>query len=547
MKTHCTESQKLVFSGNIVMNSFTRFFFVLTALFVLFAAVPAFAQSSDEDTADRSDRSSNTERTDADRTKVDETPSKPKADKPQDETSDDERRILKDQKESSDNATEIDKLKDIGKNLPDIKEVKPKRPIDPDKIKDFSAIQSVNKSGVSPQVLTRPKGSGSVSGMGLTFQTNLQTGSASLSIPVSIPPARSGTGPSIGLGYSSGAGQGVAGIGWSFGVSYIARQTDQGLPLYDDRLDHFIYGGGHEMVRVAMPSGEEPDFLAGHTYYYYRAKLEGIFMRIFLVNPNTPDSYFVVQDKNGTLYWFGADSDGNRVTSSRVCGNVECEDTFRWNLVQMRDVHGNIVKYTYLKDEEQSYLSKVEYNVHPSDETRFQHAIEMQYGSRSDVLTTYQTGYAVTTALRLVNIRVKSDYGSGGHTLVRRYSFQYMPNSFHSLLKSVTMYGKDDTTHLPPAEFEYSEVDSYYQLEDMGRIAVGITEMDYSPSASLGDGRRDLLDVDADGLPDIYETDPLIPGYIQKYQKNTGGEFQSYREEMPGGNSLLLYNTNIRL
>ncbi|MFH2007210.1 MAG: hypothetical protein ABI333_11535, partial [bacterium] len=71
----------------------------------------------------------------------------------------------------------------------------------------LSPLVAVNKSGVKPQVLKQPKGAGSVKGMGLTFRTNLQTGSASLSIPIALPPARRGLGPSLALGYSSGGAQ----------------------------------------------------------------------------------------------------------------------------------------------------------------------------------------------------------------------------------------------------------------------------------------------------------------------------------------------------
>src|SRR5690606_36246297 len=107
-----------------------------------------------------------------------------------------------------------------------------------------------DKLGVTSQAISVPDGAGSIEGMGECFSAQLSTGIATFSVPFALPKARGGAQPSLGLSYSSGGGNGPAGQGWSVGVPFIARQTDRGLPKYDDRSawhaeqDRFVFNGG---------------------------------------------------------------------------------------------------------------------------------------------------------------------------------------------------------------------------------------------------------------------------------------------------------------
>src|SRR5688572_22199410 len=114
-----------------------------------------------------------------------------------------------------------------------------------------------------------PKGSGTIEGMGESFSAQLSTGIATFSVPFALPAARGGAQPSLGLSYSSSGGYGLAGVGWEVGVPFIARQTDRGLPKYDDRdirdtngnptasvwhpeQDRFVFNGGQELVPICV-------------------------------------------------------------------------------------------------------------------------------------------------------------------------------------------------------------------------------------------------------------------------------------------------------
>ncbi|MDY0003791.1 MAG: toxin TcdB middle/N-terminal domain-containing protein, partial [Polyangia bacterium] len=433
---------------------------------------------------------------------------------------------------------------------------------------------SVNKSGVKPQVLSLPEGKGSVRGMGLTFRTNLQTGSASLSVPISLPPARRGLGPSLSFDYSSGGSQGVAGLGWGFDVGFIARQTDKGLPRYLDDIDRFVYNGGRELVRVVPAQGEVlPDEYGGAGARYYRAQIEGLLMRFFRMGSSPQSTYWVAEDKDGTLYYFGGDDSGVVDPDALVCeqgtgGGGACKRIFRWNLVLVRDVHGNEVRYVYSKDQGASYLGEVLYNNHPQVSGQYQHRVEVVYESRPDVLTGYQTGFGITTALRVRELRVFTDYGAtaprldgqpsdaDGRLLVRAYRLGYKADRLHSLLEEVQLLGKDyaPSTGLPPVRFEYQEVEGSAHVPGLGYVNGTVRSLPGgSPGGSIGDGRRDLLDVDGDGLADVFDTDPtsiVCTGSTcgpMKYYLNTGDGLPNAPIAFGSAPSLLLSNTNVQL
>ncbi|MEM1008544.1 MAG: hypothetical protein AAGJ35_06025, partial [Myxococcota bacterium] len=74
-----------------------------------------------------------------------------------------------------------------------------------------SHVYAQGKSGVSPSVLTLPKGPGSLGGIGENVQANLNMGLMSYPIKIPLPAGRNRFTPNISIGYSSSAGAGVMG------------------------------------------------------------------------------------------------------------------------------------------------------------------------------------------------------------------------------------------------------------------------------------------------------------------------------------------------
>src|SRR5689334_13597074 len=77
-------------------------------------------------------------------------------------------------------------------------------------------------------------GAGSVSGLGGTFAADPFTGTGRLSLPLPTSPGPGGLRPELALVYSSGAGVGVCGVGWSFAPPSISRRTSKGIPTFTD-------------------------------------------------------------------------------------------------------------------------------------------------------------------------------------------------------------------------------------------------------------------------------------------------------------------------
>src|SRR5215475_10975051 len=75
-------------------------------------------------------------------------------------------------------------------------------------------VCGADKSGVSPNTISVPKGPGSIEGLGESFQPTLNTGTANYGLDISLPPGTAGHQPSLSLSYEGGGGNSPLGYGW---------------------------------------------------------------------------------------------------------------------------------------------------------------------------------------------------------------------------------------------------------------------------------------------------------------------------------------------
>src|SRR5260370_38470618 len=85
-------------------------------------------------------------------------------------------------------------------------------------------------SGTDAQVLSLPKGGGSVQDLCTTFETDLNTGTGSYGLAINVPAGPNAGQPQLRLRYHTGAGNGPVGIGWTTVGRSKGRQTEGGLP-----------------------------------------------------------------------------------------------------------------------------------------------------------------------------------------------------------------------------------------------------------------------------------------------------------------------------
>jgi RHS repeat-associated protein len=419
----------------------------------------------------------------------------------------------------------------------------------------------------SNSALVAPSGQGSVRGLGESYSASLSSGMVGYAVPIVTPPGRAGVAPKLVLSYSSAAGNGTAGIGWSLEVPAITRQTERGVPRYLDQArwhaqeDRFIYVGGRELVPVsdaaalAYDGVGSPGGLSG--YQQYRAQVSPEALRVY----RAPDfSRWIIQAPDGWRFEFGALPSGSGPNESVVASNAARQtgpngEVFRWLLTRACDAHGSCIYYRYTADGGERYLSDVDY-VSPSScgasspqataactapLSEYAAHVRFVYELRPDAVSSYSAGFLVRTSARLKRVEVTSAGDSAGRrALVRRYHLRYHPSSYHSFLSELEVEGRPETvdaetasalatpvpesalgnarvgvTH-PPLRFRYTGDEG---LSSAGLPALSdiVRSAARSPNVSAGSPGVELFDINADGLLDVIDTD------VTRYRAPDGG------------------------
>jgi hypothetical protein len=208
----------------------------------------------------------------------------------------------------------------------------------------------------APQV-SLPKGGGAIRGIGEKFAANPVTGTGSLSVPIAVPPGRSGFAPQLSLSYDSGSGNGPFGFGWSLSLPSITRKTDKGLPRYQDaeESDVFLLSGAEDMVPVleeddgAWTRAESLRTVDGVAYRVqpYRPRTEGLFARIerwTAVNTGETHWRSITRDNVTTLY--GRDNT-SRISDPADPTPQHPTRVFQWLICESHDDRGNSIVYEY--------------------------------------------------------------------------------------------------------------------------------------------------------------------------------------------------------
>lgn len=361
---------------------------------------------------------------------------------------------------------------------------------------------AADKSGVGPNSTSLPTGPGSATGLGESFQPDLNTGTAHYHIGIAVPPGTAGHRPGLALSYEGGNGNGPLGYGWDLGVPFVQRRTDQGMPTYGQsvgfvRPDTFITDAKEELVPL--------------TNGYYFCKNEGAFIRYAQVG-----GHWEATLPNGTQLKFGL-TDNGRIQDTNTAR------VFSWLLEQETDTHGNTITYSYSafpgdQNRNQKYLTGVAYGPGAPPWQNF-HFIAFLYADRPDWFEDCRSGFIVRTGKRLAQILVGTqgpipaghaagDFNADGITdhLDRSYQLTYLnyagTNSFWSLLAGVQETGADGVSQLPALTFGYSVCNPPAQLSAAGQIIGGMNEPPFVPGNPL----VDLVDLNGDGLPDLLKT-----------------------------------------
>jgi len=320
------------------------------------------------------------------------------------------------------------------------------------------------------------------------YQTDLFTGAATLSVPIEVPPGRRGIQPSLALGYASGSGNDWVGVGWNLNLGFIQRDTTKGVPAYTSS-DPFVFSfNGTNDQLVSIGAGD------------YRTEVEGAFLRV-----QFDGVYWRVTDKSGTQYRFGFNPDARQA--------IPGKGVFRWALDRVEDVHGNFLTVSYTTFNNQLYPASISYTGNSQTVDSPHMTVEFLLEDRPDPIVTYRPGGLVETRKRLKQVDTKVD-----GALAKRYVLVYTesPDTFRSLLSSVTIIGSDGITSLPPMRFTYAQNPGIWTRNNAWNLPDG----EFITSGQ-DQGRR-LADVNGDGLTDLLVAKNSGSSWYLAAYKNTG-------------------------
>ncbi|MCP9266965.1 virulence protein [Xenorhabdus sp. XENO-1] len=214
-----------------------------------------------------------------------------------------------------------------------------------------------------------PKGGGSLNGMGESLGAVGPDGLASLSLPLPVSGGR-GVAPSLGLSYSSAAGNGAFGMGWQCGSVSISLRTSYGVPQYQGE-DTFL-GPSGEVLSIIPDSKGQPDqrvatSLLGttlkqpHTVTRYQPRIISDFSKLEYWQPqqdNQDKPFWVMFSPDGQVHLLGKHPHA-QVSDPKDEMKIAC-----WLLEETVTPTGEHIYYHY-RAEDDAGCDSSELNQHP--------------------------------------------------------------------------------------------------------------------------------------------------------------------------------------
>lgn len=373
-----------------------------------------------------------------------------------------------------------------------------------------------NSENLTLEIPSLPKGGGAMTSFSSHLGATGPNGAATLSVPLAVTTGR-GYAPALSLSYSSQAGNGPFGIGWSSGAMTISRHTRHGVPDYDDG-DEFLSPTGEVLVAALHEDGE-PDVqncstLTGvqlpqaYRVSAFRPRVEQDFSRFEHWQPNSDNTtdFWVMYSSDGQVHLFG-------YGEARIADPKDAAHTARWLLNASVALNGEQIQYHYRTEDSancdeqekaicptpaaQRYLQAVYYGnktastalpgldglvLKPAD---WLFILVLDYGERRSTLNTppsfetagrwtcrpdchfgFEYGFALRTrrlcrqVLMFHNLEALSGEISGNEapTLVSRTVLDYEETPAISMLRSVRQMAWETNGTLqiqPPMEFHW--------------------------------------------------------------------------------------------
>lgn len=309
-------------------------------------------------------------------------------------------------------------------------------------------------------------------------------GQANYKVDIVVPPGVNGLEPELSLNYSSNAGNGYLGLGWSLsGASVISRcaQTraqdgDSFTPgINYTSTDKFCLDG----KRLINTSGTY-----GANGTEYRTEVD-TYAKITSYEGSTyyGPKYFKVKTKSGLIYTYGDNGNPNGVIANSININRY------WKVTKIEDRFGNSIDFDY-------YVDKYRGIMYLTDIIYVDNTVKFEYEERIDDLEGYEAGYPYEINKRLSKVIVHTKNGTKH---VRTYTLSYDDERYgseRSILSSITE--STDAGNLETLYFHWIASSKKVNLDD------DITNRNINEGYP---GNTYFADFNGDGYMDIFRTE----------------------------------------
>lgn len=322
------------------------------------------------------------------------------------------------------------------------------------------------------------------------------TGAATYSIPIVVPPGAAGMQPALSINYQSSAGNGLLGVGWGLGgLSEIERcnktfvQDNSTDAVALTTADRFCLDGN----KLRLTSGAYG--VSGSTY---QTEIETFSQVTAYGTAGNGPAYFTVEAKDGLIYEYGNSAD-SRIEAINAPANSTTPHT--WALSKVSDRHGNTMTINYQEDgapngsfrpREILYTS----NANASLTAAYKVVFEWDTRSANDALTAYVAGGLMKETYRLNRIETRyNDPDVGNWRLVRKYQLSYNTSGSTPRTRLGAVQECDRNANcLSPTMISWQDGDKGWESSDTSSSTNSAAMMEYSyPIDINGDGRDDLV------------------------------------------------------
>jgi RHS repeat-associated protein len=351
-----------------------------------------------------------------------------------------------------------------------------------------------------------------------------ESGAATYSIPIALPPGTAGMQPSIGLSYNSQGGGGLVGMGWSMSATSAVHRCPattysdgyKGQVSFNNATDKFCLDG-QRLMQVADGT--------------YRTERDSFSRITFMGTGTTDPGCWKVESKSGLIMLYGTTSTSSCTGGSNSLFNSRITNTPKaWSLAKALDRNGNYYLVDYEKDADTGVNAngndlaqrplRIRYTGNDAAGIAPYAAVEFGYEANTvfESNVTYDSSGSKSKQskrLSLVTTRVDSQ-------IARTYTLSYgttagPAGTNRSLLQSITECGvsASGSLCLPPTTVAWQTPvasDYSFVVKDTFSYSVPDTNQVYSLDIN-GDGKTDYIRYKGlNSSTQLYEWDVLLAG-----------------------------------